>query len=372
MNKKALIAMSGGVDSSVAAYLTQQEGFSCIGVTMKLFQNEEIGLSARHTCCSLDDVEDARSVAEKLEMPYYVVNFMDGFRESVIEPFVRAYECGRTPNPCIDCNRYMKFDGLFQRAQAMECDYMVTGHYARIEYDGAAERHLLLRAVDDHKDQSYVLYAMTQDQLAHTRFPLGGLTKDVVRNIAEAQGFFNARKHDSQDLCFVPQGNYAQFIRQFTGKTYETGDFVDTSGRVLGQHKGIIHYTIGQRKGLGLALDAPMYVKAIDIKNNRVVLGYERELYSDRVVAEDVNWIAVPSLRQGRRLKAKLRYRHQAQWAWVEQIEDDRNAAGSGSPNGKDGGRVLMVFEEPQRAVTSGQAAVFYDGDVVVGGGTIL
>jgi tRNA-specific 2-thiouridylase len=355
--KKALIAMSGGVDSSVAAYLMKKEGYKCVGVTMKLFQNEDVGLCAKHTCCSLDDIEDARSVAEKLEMPYYVMNFTDGFMETVIEPFIDAYENGRTPNPCIDCNRYMKFEELFQRSKALECDFMVTGHYARVEYDEAADRYLLLRSADKHKDQSYVLYAMTQEQLKHTIFPLGNMTKDVVREIAEEQGFFNARKHDSQDLCFVPQGDYGKFIENFTGKDYPSGDFVDTTGRVLGRHKGIIHYTIGQRKGLGLALEAPMYVKSIDVENNKVILGYDKELYSDRVLVGDVNWISVASLEQGRRLKAKLRYRHEAQWAWVEQTED---------------GGALLIFEEPQRAVTAGQAAVFYDGDVVVGGGTIL
>ena len=354
---KALIAMSGGVDSSVAAYLMQEAGYRCIGVTMKLFHNEDVGLQPRHTCCSLDDVEDARSVAAQLGIPYYVMNFSEGFREAVLDPFAAAYGAGRTPNPCIDCNRYLKFEKLFQRAAELGCDKMVTGHYARIEKDQAAGRYLLKRGLDESKDQSYVLYAMTQEQLAHTCFPLGGIDKKEAREIAARQGFLNARKHDSQDLCFVPRDGYADFIESYTGKIYPPGEFVDGEGHVLGKHKGIIHYTIGQRKGLGLALPAPMYVKAIDPEGNRVVLGYEKELYSAQAAAEDVNLIAVSSMDRPMRLQVKIRYRQQAQWAWVEQVSEDR---------------VEIRFETPQRAVTGGQAAVFYDGDVVVGGGTLV
>ena len=356
MNQKALIAMSGGVDSSVAAYLMKQEGFACIGVTMKLFHNEDVGLSREHTCCSLDDVEDARSVAYALGMPFYVFNFSDRFRETVIAPFISAYEHGETPNPCIECNRCLKFDALFRRAQELGIDYVVTGHYARIDFDRHSGRWRLLRALDAAKDQSYVLYAMTQRQLAHTRFPLGGMSKPEVRAIAEQAGFLNARKHDSQDICFVPSGSYADFIEGCTGRSYPPGDFIDREGRVLGRHRGIIRYTIGQRKGLGLSFDAPHYVCAIDPEANTVTLGVERELYERVVHVGRLNLISLPALTEPMRVKAKVRYRGREAWATAE-------------PEGADGLR--LIFDEPQRAVTRGQAAVLYDGDVVVGGGTI-
>lgn len=356
MNKKAIIAMSGGVDSSVAALLMKEQGYDCIGATMKLFRNEDIGVPREHSCCSLDDVEDARSVAYKLGIPYYVFNFSDRFREEVIDRFVCAYENGRTPNPCIDCNRYLKFDKLYQRASELGCDCVATGHYARIERDETSGRYMLKKAVDADKDQSYVLYSMSQEQLAHTRFPLGGMTKPEVRRIAEAQGFVNARKHDSQDICFVPDGDYAGFIERYTGKSFEPGNFVDQEGHVLGQHKGIICYTIGQRKGLGLALHEPMYVCRIDPKTNTVVLGRDRDLWSKELTAKDFHWISgeVPTGTQ--RIKAKIRYRHQEQWANAEITGPDS---------------IHLVFDEPQRAITCGQSVVLYDGDVVVGGGTI-
>ena len=242
--------MSGGVDSSVAAYLMKQRGFDCIGVTMKLFSNEEIGCSRAKTCCSLEDVEDARSVAYRLGIPYYVFNFTEDFGRQVIDRFVAAYENGATPNPCIDCNRYLKFERLYRRASELGCDRVATGHYARIEKQG--DRYLLKKASDESKDQSYVLYAMTQEQLAHTAFPCGALNKTQTRQIAEEQGFLNAEKPDSQDICFVPDGDYAAFIRRYTGKSYPDGPFVTTRGEIIGRHRGIIHYTVGQRKGLGV------------------------------------------------------------------------------------------------------------------------
>ena len=354
--RKAIIAMSGGVDSSVAALLTKETGDECIGATMKLFHNEDIGVKREKTCCSLDDVEDARNVCYRMGIRYYVFNFSERFKEDVMDRFVDAYEHGATPNPCIDCNRYLKFDKMFQRMRELEYDYIVTGHYARVEYDEEKNRYLLKKAVDDTKDQSYVLYMLTQEQLAHISLPLGGLRKTEVREIAEKHGFVNARKHDSQDICFVPDGDYAGFIERYTGKSFEPGNFVDQEGHVLGQHKGIICYTIGQRKGLGLALHEPMYVCRIDPKTNTVVLGRDRDLWSKELTAKDFHWISgeVPTGTQ--RIKAKIRYRHQEQWANAEITGPDS---------------IHLVFDEPQRAITCGQSVVLYDGDIVVGGGTI-
>lgn len=355
--KKAIIAMSGGVDSSVAALLTKESGDECIGATMKLYNNEDIGVHREKTCCSLDDVEDARSVAYQMDMPYYVFNFTADFHTEVMDRFVDAYENGCTPNPCIDCNRYLKFDKMFHRMQEIGYDYIVTGHYARVEYDEKRDRYLLKKAVDDTKDQSYVLYMLTQEQLAHVKLPLGGLRKEQVRVIAEKHGFINARKHDSQDICFVVNGKYSDFIEQYREKTYPEGDFVDLEGNVLGRHKGIIRYTIGQRKGLGLSLKESMYVVAVDPEKNRVILGRNDDLFSREFVANDVNLIAVDHIEGEMRVKAKVRYRHEEQWATVTQPEPDK---------------IRVVFDEPQRAITCGQAVVLYDGDVVVGGATII
>lgn len=354
--KRALIAMSGGVDSSVAACLMKEQGYDCMGVTMKLFHNEEIGVSREHTCCSLEDVEDARSVARQLNIPYYVFNFSDRFKECVVDKFVRAYETGSTPNPCIDCNRYLKFDKLFQRAKELHYDYVVTGHYARIGYDENTGRYLLKKSLNLEKDQSYVLFNMTQEQLAHTMFPLGEMTKPEVRAIAQAHDFINAKKHDSQDICFVVNGKYADFIESYTEKVYPQGDFLDQSGKVIGTHKGIIHYTIGQRRGLNVSAGVPLYVSDIDPERNTVTLGPNSSLFTRTLIAKDLNLISVPSLEGPVRLKAKVRYRHPEQWATVTQLDEDT---------------LRVEFDEPQRAVTRGQAVVLYDGDTVVGGGTI-
>ena len=356
MCKKAIIAMSGGVDSSVAALLMKEKGYTCMGATMKLYQNEDVGLRREHTCCSLDDVEDARSVAYALDMPYYVFNFADRFKTDVIDKFVHSYETGVTPNPCIDCNRYLKFDKLFQRMVELNYDYVVTGHYAQIDFDENTGRYLLKKAVDHNKDQSYVLWSLTQEQLKHVQFPLGGMEKSEVRALAEAHNFINARKHDSQDICFVQNGSYADFIEQYTGKTYPPGDFVDTDGNVLGQHRGVIRYTIGQRKGLGLALPAPLYVKSGDIKKNTVTLSPESELFKKELTASGINLISVAEIKEPIRIKAKVRYRQPEQWATVTQTGPDS---------------LKVVFDEPQRAITCGQSVVLYDGDRVLGGGTI-
>lgn len=343
--------MSGGVDSSAAAYLTREQGYDCVGCTMKLFQGETSG----HTCCSLEDVEDARAVAYRLGMPYYVFNFTEQFQEKVMEPFARSYQQGRTPNPCIDCNRYLKFDKLFDRAKVLGCDKLVTGHYARIERQGG--RYVLKKALDLAKDQSYVLYAMTQEQLAHTLFPLGGLCKEEVRHIAQGQGFINAQKPDSQDICFVPDGDVGAFIQRFTGQPLEPGDFIDSEGRVLGRHRGVACYTIGQRRGLGVSLGERRYVCALSPRENTVTLGDNGELFRRGLRTADFHWISGEPPKEQFQCAAKIRYRHQEQPA-------EAFVQGDGS--------VAVTFRQPQRAITPGQAVVLYDGDLVLGGGTIL
>lgn len=352
--QKALIAMSGGVDSSLAAKLTKDAGYDCIGCTMKLYDNEDAGINRLHTCCSLDDIEDARSVAYTIGIPYYVFNFKDGFREHVMNRFVDAYENGKTPNPCIDCNRYMKFDQLYHRAELLGCDYVVTGHYARIERNGG--KYQLKKAVDASKDQSYVLYSMTQEQLRHTQFPLGELNKTEVRRLAGENRFINAAKPDSQDICFVPDGDYAAFLERQTGRPYPQGNFTDSAGTVLGTHRGIVRYTIGQRKGLGISFGKPMYVTEIRCADQTVVLGEEKELYKQSLLAGDFNWISGEAPAGDFVCKVKIRYRQQEQPATVHPRPD---------------GKVEIVFDAPQRAITPGQAAVLYDGDCVLGGGTI-
>ena len=354
--KKALIAMSGGVDSSVAAFLMKRAGYQCTGATMRLYDNETIGADRSKTCCSLDDVEDARSVARRLGMPYYVFNFKDDFHEKVISKFIRCYECGTTPNPCIDCNRYLKFDHLLRRGLELECDCVVTGHYARIRRDEETGRYLLYKAADLSKDQSYVLYSLTQEQLAHTVFPLGELSKTEVRAIAEAQGFVNARKHDSQDICFVPDGDYVSFMERYTGKHYPEGDFLDLQGNVVGRHKGAVSYTLGQRKGLGLAMGAPVYVCVKDMEKNTVTVGPNEALFSNKLRANDWNWFPFPELSVPLHVSAKARYNQPPQPATVYPEEN---------------GFARVEFDAPQRALTPGQAVVLYNGDMVVGGGTI-
>lgn len=356
MCNRALIAMSGGVDSSVAAWLMVQKGFECTGAMMKLFDNDDIEVSKGKTCCSLDDANDARAVAFRIGIPFYVFNFSDCFKQYVMERFVEFYKRGMTPNPCIDCNRYLKFERFLRRARELDIDYIVTGHYARIERN-AQGRYILKKGVDASKDQSYVLYSMTQEQLAHTLFPLGGMQKSQVREIAQAQGFINAQKSESQDICFVPNGKYAQFIEKYTGDTFEKGNFVDTHGNVIGEHKGIVHYTIGQRKGLGLSQGKPVYVSSIHPENNTVVIGDEQAVYSNTLIAGDVNLIPVESLEQPMRVKAKLRYKQPEQPATVWQLDENT---------------IQVEFDSPQRAITKGQAVVLYDGETVVGGGTIM
>lgn len=351
---KILIAMSGGVDSSVAAGLLCREGNECIGATMKLYHNEDAGIPRAHTCCSLDDVEDARSVCYKLGMPYYVFNFSDDFGEKIIDKFVRSYESGLTPNPCIDCNRYMKFDKLYERAKILGCDHIATGHYARITQENGL--YQLRKAYDETKDQSYVLYDMTQERLSQTLFPLGELRKTEARELARQSDFINADKPDSQDICFVPDGDYAKVIENRTGKTPEPGPFLDLNGNVIGTHRGIIHYTVGQRRGLRMPSDGKIYVVRILPEQNAVVVGPNEALFTRACFVPGMHWISGEAPALPFRCSAKTRYRQPEQPCTVY-------------PAGAHG--VRLVFDEPLRAITPGQSAVLYDGDTVLGGGII-
>ena len=355
-NEKVMVGMSGGVDSSVCAALLLKEGYDVSGVTLRLYDGEDYDSGKTRTCCSLSDVEDARAVCVRMGIKHYAFNFKEDFKEYVIKNFIDEYENGRTPNPCIECNRHIKFDAMLLRAETLGYDKIATGHYASLK-KAENGRYLLCRAADAAKDQTYVLYSMTQKQLSKTLFPLGALTKPQVRKIAEGNGFVNAKKPDSQDICFVPDGDYAGFIERFTGKTALHGDFINETGEKLGEHKGVIRYTVGQRKGLGIALGKHAYVIEKNPQNNTVTLGDEDALFYNRVLVKDVNFIPFDELSEGMRVTAKLRYRHKEQPAVISPAEN---------------GCVLIEFDEPQRAPSAGQAAVFYDGDIVVGGGTIV
>ncbi len=353
--KRVLVAMSGGVDSSVAAWLLKEQGYECIGVTMKLFGSDAVGLDKGHPCCTLDDVEDAREVARRMGIPHYVFNFSDDFEEKVIRRFIDAYERGETPNPCIDCNRFLKFDRLHRRALELKCDYIATGHYAQIVDCGTGNLRMK-KAADLSRDQSYVLYPIPRAQLARTLFPLGGLSKAQVREIAEEQGFVNARKHDSQDICFVPDGDYLSFMERHTGKTYPAGDIIDQTGKVVGRHRGAAGLTIGQRRGVGVSSSGRIYVCAKCMADNTVTVGPEEALYSTECMAADWNWLMEPPAGPFPAL-VKTRYRQMEQPVTV-------------IPKGD---QVRLAFDEPQRAVTPGQAAVAYTRDgAVLGGGTII
>jgi tRNA-specific 2-thiouridylase len=349
MAAKAVIAMSGGVDSSAAAALSLEQGFQCAGITLKLYENES-------RCRVLADVNDAKNTASSLGIDHYVLDLTGEFDKYVIRHFVETYEQGKTPNPCIECNRQIKFNLLLQHINRLDFDFLVTGHYARIIKDSVSGRFLLQKALDEKKDQSYVLYCLTQQQLQRARFPLGELSKNEARKIAKERNFINAAKGESQDICFVPDGDYSGFIEKYTGKTYPCGNIIDQEGKVIGRHRGLIRYTIGQRRGLGVAANVPVYVAAKSTEANTVTLAPEATLYSKSLFAKNINLIACTDLKKPMRVMVKTRYLQAAQSAIAEQTAGDS---------------LHIEFDTPQRAITPGQAAVMYDGETVVGGGTI-
>lgn len=356
MANRVLVAMSGGVDSSVSVKLLLDEGYDVAGATMRLYSNEDIGLDKTRTCCSLNDVEDARFVAFKLGIDFHVFNFSDDFKHYVIDNFVDTYLVGGTPNPCIECNKHLKFAKFYERAKLLGFDHIATGHYAVREFDEKSGRWLLKRSPDRSKDQSYVLYSMTQEQLAHTLFPVGEMHKDKIRDIAEENKLINADKPDSQDICFIPDGDYAGFITKRCGEQ-QSGDIVLSDGTKLGKHKGLIHYTIGQRKGVGISYSEPLFVVAKDMEHNRLIMGKADEVYSDSLVAGDVNFIPFDTLTKPITCTAQTRYHQKDAECTVSPMND---------------GKVLVTFKEPHKAISKGQAVVFYDGEYVIGGGTIL
>ena len=347
MNKKVMLGISGGVDSAVSAHVLKSQGYDITAVNCCFYKNENYESA----------VEDARAVSLKLGIPFRVSDMTEAFRKKVIDSFADTYVKGGTPNPCIVCNRLLKFGTMLDEAIEEGFDYIATGHYARIEKDENTGRYILKKGLDPYKDQSYVLYCLTQHQLSHTLFPLGEMTKQQSREIAEKLELVNAKKGDSQDICFIPDGDYAAFIERHLERSFPEGSFVDTEGKILGTHKGIIRYTVGQRKGLGLALPAPMYVKEKDIEGNRVILSDNESLFSKELYADNINLITCDKLEAPIRVKAKIRYAHKEQWATVTQEGEDL---------------LHVVFDEPQRAIAKGQSVVLYDEDTVVGGGTII
>lgn len=358
MRRKVVVAMSGGVDSSTTAALLVEDGHEVIGVTMHIWPRLQEAEEADQYrgCCSLAAVEDARRVANKLGISHYVLNFKQVFAEKVIADFCDEYRKGRTPNPCIRCNQYIKFEALLRKARSLEADFIATGHYARIEHDKKRKRRVLKKGIDHDKDQSYVLYTMTQDQLSHTLFPLGAYTKSETRELARKFGLLVSEKAESQEICFIPDDDYARYLRQYVPEAVKPGPIVDRSGNVLGRHQGVVFYTVGQRKGLGIAAERPTYVISIDEPNNTIIVGKEGELYGRGLVASELNWIAMEGVSGPTEAAAKIRYKSPESEAEIRPLDSDK---------------VEVLFKEKQRAITPGQAVVFYQGDVVLGGGTI-
>ena len=355
--KKVVVGMSGGVDSSVAAWLLKEQGYDVIGVTMQIWQEEDEQVQEENGgCCGLSAVDDARRVASSLGIPYYVMNFRKEFKEHVIDYFIDEYLHGRTPNPCIACNRYVKWESLLERSRRIGADYIATGHYARIEKLPNG-RFSLRVSETGAKDQTYALYNLTQEQLSSTLMPVGSYTKDEIRKMAKELGLLVAEKPDSQDICFVPDGDYASFIEETTDAGSRPGNFVLSDGSVVGTHKGIIHYTVGQRKGLGLSMGHPVFVLEIRPDTNEIVVGTGEESLTRKVRALHINFMSVEDLSEKKRVFAKIRYNHKGDWCTVEKTGEDE---------------ILCTFDEPQRAVTPGQALVLYDGEYVLGGGTIV
>lgn len=349
--------MSGGVDSSVAAYLLKEQGYDVIGVTMQIWQDEDIICQAENGgCCGLSAVEDARRVASDLEIPYYVMNFKQEFKQNVIDYFIKEYLEGRTPNPCIACNRYVKWESLLKRSLEIGADFIATGHYARITRLSNG-RIALQKSATAQKDQTYALYNLSQYQLEHTLMPVGEYTKDQIREIADKIGLKVANKPDSQEICFIPDHDYAKFINENSQKQIEQGNFVTKEGKILGKHRGITHYTVGQRKGLNLSMGHPVFVLEIRPDTNEVVIGDGTQVFSDRLFAGNINFMALPGLEEEREVTAKIRYSHKGAACKIHRYQEDK---------------IECIFTEPQRAITPGQAVVFYDGDIVLGGGTIL
>lgn len=355
--KKVVVGMSGGVDSSVAAYLLKKAGYDVIGVTMQIWQDEDTEAQEESGgCCGLSAVDDARRVANALEIPYYVMNFKREFKGSVMDYFAEEYLKGNTPNPCIACNRYVKWESLLKRSLDIGANYIATGHYARVVRLENG-RYTLMKSATAAKDQTYALYNLTQYQLAHTLMPVGEYTKDEIRQIAKDISLRVANKPDSQEICFIPDKDYAKFITEYTGEEVKAGNFVTPEGKVIGKHKGIIHYTVGQRKGLNLAMGHPVFVLAIRPETNEVVIGNGDEVYSNKLYAGNLNFMSIEDLDGEMVVDAKIRYSHKGSKCTIRKVDEDK---------------VECLFVEPQRAITPGQAVVFYDGDYVVGGGTIL
>ncbi len=356
--KTVVVAMSGGVDSSVAAGILKEQGYNLIGITIKTYNYEDIGVQNEHSCCSLEGINDARIVAAKLGFPHYVIDFTKEFYREVINYFIKEYLEGKTPNPCVICNRKIKWEALIRKALSLGADYIATGHYARIKFDEKSGRYILMRGVDTSKDQSYALWGLTQESLSRTIFPLGELTKQEVRELAKKYGLKTANKPESFEICFVPENDYTKFLEENVeglAEKVKGGDIV-MNGKVIGKHRGYPFYTIGQRKGLGVALGYPVYVIGIDPERNIIEVGSEEKLYHNALIAGNVNLISVDKIEDGMRVTAKIRYSDEGSPAILENYE---------------GGKILVKFEKPKRAITPGQSVVFYDGDVVVGGGII-